>query len=242
MSVSLEHLARQLLQWSGSPQRSMDSGEARSSGIPALDALLPQRGLPPGTLLESLSEGAASGAAAVAFAALAHRVEADRSCVVIDAGGWFYPPAIHRLEKLLERTIVVHPANEGDALWALEQSLRCPEAGGVICRLGRVPPHAFRRLKLAVESGGGLGWLLRPAEHLRQPSWADVRLRVRPRPALPCGGNLPPEGRLLSLEVLSCRGRLAARSVELELDDVTGHVRLVPGVAPAAGAVRAARA
>lgn len=81
------------------------SKPAISSGLPALDRLLPHGGLRPGSLLEWLEPEAADGVAVAAGAtsyalAVGVRLQAasglppGRSLVVIDREGRFYPPAI----------------------------------------------------------------------------------------------------------------------------------------------------
>jgi hypothetical protein len=102
--------------------------------------------------------------------------------VVIDGRRDFYPPAAAALGIPLEQTVVVRPAKARDALWAWEQSLR---SGAVAVALGWVETlndRAFRRLQLAAETGGSLGFLLRPASCRAAPSWAEVRLLVRALP------------------------------------------------------------
>jgi hypothetical protein len=41
----------------------------------------------------------------------------------------------------------------------------------------------FRRLQLAAEAGGGLGFLVRPMACRAEPSWAAVRLGVSAQPS-----------------------------------------------------------
>jgi hypothetical protein len=156
-----------------------------STGIAALDALLPDGGISRGTLMEWLSEKAGGGAGTLAFTVAAQLMRADGACVVIDPAGTFYPPAIGKLADDFQRMIVVHPANGRDALWALEQSLCCRGVAVVVCRLGHafereLHHHAYRRLQLAAETGGAIGLLLRPARYRVHPTWADVRLLVEP--------------------------------------------------------------
>ena len=100
--------------------------------------------------------------------------------VVVDSRREFYPPAAAALGVPLERTVIVQPRNHADALWALEQSLRSGAAAVVLGWIGALPNAAFRRLQLAAETGGSLGFLLRPIGCRAQPSWAEMRLLVEP--------------------------------------------------------------
>lgn len=209
--------------------------ERRSTGVPALDGWLPERGLPRGTLVEWLSDRAAE---TLAFRIAAHLRRGDAPAVVVDPGRTFYPPAAVRLGIPAERLVVVHPATGADALWALEQTLACRGAGVVVAWLGEVDGRAFRRLQLAAERGHTTGMLLRPARCRAQPSWAEVRLLVRPRPGERAG---PERTRRIAVEMLHCRGSLR-EGLLLEIDDETGDVHPVPPLAAAAGAIHAAGA
>src|SRR5207253_5714804 len=103
--------------------------------------------------------------------------------VVIDDAGEFYPPAFANLGIPLDRTVFVRPRDARSSLWAWEQVLRC---GAVAVTLGQIDAATDRhlhRLQLAVETGGGLGFLLRPPASRGAPSKAAVRLRVKALPS-----------------------------------------------------------
>ena len=184
-SSAIQQLTQQLRRYERTLQPTADGNGVLSTGIAALDGLLPDGGISRGMLLEWLSEKTGGGAGTLAFTVAAQLMRADGTCVVIDPTASFYPPAIGKLGDDLQRMIVVHPANGGDALWALEQSLRCRGVAVVVCRLGQaferqLHNHAYRRLQLAAETGGAIGLLLRPARYRVHPTWADVRLLVEP--------------------------------------------------------------
>src|SRR5205085_6193640 len=80
----------------------------------------------------------------------------------------------------LDNLLVVRPREKADELWALDQALRCPAVAAVWGPVGELDDRALRRLQLAAEEGRGLGLLLREASVCGRPSWADVRLLVRP--------------------------------------------------------------
>jgi hypothetical protein len=103
----------------------------------------------------------------------------------------------------------------------------------VIGWLGRLPNQTYRRLQLAAESGGAMGFLLRPAAFRSGPSWADIRFQVESLPAKQIDA-----GRLLTIELVHCRGRAGEDNiVKLDIDDETGDVRLVPQLAAATDSI-----
>lgn len=249
-------------------QRDSLSSAARSlsTGIEALDRLLPEKGLACGTLSEWLFEGAGSGASWLALKIAVHGLARrhGRAVVLIDPAREFNPSAAAALGLNLDDVLVVHPRRAADNLWTLEQSLRCPAVAATLVPLERIDDRAFRRLQLAAETGGGLGFLLRPTAAQREPSWAAVRFLVVPQAAASDpfqnphlnsprereGRRLPPvhggtEGgptRRLRLTILSLHGGSAGASIELEIDDETGVVRVAPSLAAATAVQRAARA
>ncbi len=224
-----------------------------SSGCAALDRLLPQGRFVPGTLVEWLAAGPASGAGTLAFlvARQAAAGEQGGQVVVVDRQGEFYPPAARGLGLALTELIVVRPRNERDERWAVDQSLRCRGVAALVAWPERLDGRTFRRWQLAAEAGGCLGLLLRPERARREPSWAEARLWVEPRPSVGWGealrapplarplacssvGLAPhPTGRRVGVEVLHARGGATGRSVELEIDDATHAVRVAPPLAAA---------
>lgn len=218
----------------------LPAGESVSTGIPALDRLLPDGGLRGGMLLELLAAGRGSGAATLAVR-MAAGFQQQRETLIVDRTQSFSPPAITRLGMSLPRTVIVRPAGEADAIWSLEQSLRCRGVGVVIGQLGRMRDVVLRRLQLAAETGGTVGILLRPADCAGQTCWADVRWRISPRasPEKSQGAEIT---RRIDVELLQSRGRLFEGQAMLEFNDETGDVREVPQLAGAAEASRRAGA
>ena len=203
----------------------------------ALDRLLPGQGLAPGTLAEWLSEGDGTGAATLVFSVTGFVLRAGGSVVVIDGPREFYPPAAAALGMPLKHTVVVRPASAGEAVWALEQSLRSSAVRVALGWFDKLDDRAFRCLQLAAEIGGALGFLLRPAARRADPSWADVRLLVDPAPT-----PRTATGRRLRVELLRCRGGAGGKAIELELNHETGALCLDTPLAGAALPPRAAGA
>ncbi|HEV3024685.1 MAG TPA: hypothetical protein VGX76_19550 [Pirellulales bacterium] len=217
-----------------------------STGCAPLDRLLPAGGMSRGGLVEWLAADG-SGAAWLALAAARAACREHGPLVVVDGSGTFYPPAAALAAIALEEVLVVRAQQAGDEAWALDQALRSTGVGAVFCQSQRLHPRTVRRLQLAAESSGGLGLLVRPEAARQEPCWAEARLLVRPLPATkaklagessdvenPDAQTLSLVGRRLRVELLRARGAAGGRSVDLEIDDETGVVRLAAELAGAA--------
>jgi protein ImuA len=154
------------------------AGKCVSTGFDALDRLLVNGGLKRGSLIEWTGSGEGSGAATLALRVAANVLRQDGTFVVIDKAGEFYPVAVADLGIPLERTIVVRPESRTDALWAWEQSLRCPGVAVTFGWIDAIDDRVLRRLQLAVETGGEFGFLLRSPNGRSGASWAATRICV----------------------------------------------------------------
>jgi hypothetical protein len=99
----------------------------------------------------------------------------------IDTGGDFYPPAAAQLGLPLERLLIIHTKRNADALWVSEQALRCQAVAAVVLPIRTIDAYVSRRLQLAAETGGGLGFLLR-SDARGGHTFAATRLRIDPLP------------------------------------------------------------
>ena len=226
---------RQLCRGTASRTQS-DERPRLSMGIPSLDALLPHRGLECGSLVEWLVPVEGSGASILALQGVRATLDRQQVWAVVDPTGEFHAPAVQGWGISLESLLLLRTSSVPDAMWTVEQCLRCPAVGITWFHAEHLPDRVVQRWKIATESGNGLGVLFRPVTAARQASWADVRWRVQPRPAL------TNEGHRVRVELMSCRGAFAGDSVELDVNDATSDVRLVSAVAGATTAVRAAGA
>jgi protein ImuA len=227
--LQIEALRQQLAQWEGAAawRQSMEDPASLeriptlSSGCPALDRALPEKGFRPGTLVEWLFRGEGDGTATLVFRAAAGAFRGGGAVVVLDRMGEFYPLAAVAQGIEPARLIVVHPGNKADHTWALDQALRCPAVAAVVAWPesldGKLDGRTFRRLQLAAEQGGGVGLLIRPESVRRQPSWADVRLLVEPLPSTSPYGR----PRRMRVVLLRCRGGRGEQTVEVEIDHET---------------------
>ena len=148
-------------------------------GVPAIDAAL--GGGLPGAALHEVSAtpmhlGAAAGFA-LALAALAQERQGHKETLWIatDFGsletGALYGPGLDQFGLATERLLIARVARPVDALFAMEEALKCRALSAVIAELGEAPDlTATRRLSLAAKDHGGLGLILRqdPATRVKR--------------------------------------------------------------------------
>jgi protein ImuA len=217
-------LAEQLRELEGG-RFSAGGGEIISTGVTALDRLLPGGGLRRGTLVEWLGgtadgaveksfagAAAASGAGTLALVAAHSAMQAGGALVVFDRRKRFYPPAAIAWNIPLERLIVVRPSNAADEAWAVDQSLRSHGVAAVWLPLETADEHTLRRWQLAAESSGAMGLLMRGAEARSEPSWAELRLGIQPLSQATADRT-----RRLQVKLLRTRSGHADKTVEVEL-------------------------
>lgn len=218
---TVARLRNQLRLWERSCRAGLSTGfpdadpSTTSTGSPELDQLLPERGFPPGSVVEWIAEHSGGGAISLAWLTLKQAAQRPGWIVVVDPQSEFYPPAMGNLGVDLERVLVVRPRNEADALWAFDQALRSPGVVAAWMRRDRLREHDFRRLQLAAEAGQTLGLLTRPKQARSQPSWAYARLAVRAMPSIRHRG--------LEVEILRAAGTTPGARLGLELEEGTGR-------------------
>lgn len=153
-------------------------------GIDEIDDHLPGGGLIKGALHEVF---AADAGIATAFCALlAGRLvkDSEKASILwcerpwtLDAGA-LYGPALLQFGIDPMRLILVRTRRDSDALWAMEEGLRCSQIAAVVGELGDISLTASRRLQLAAEETGVTAMLLRSKENTPAPSAATTRWRL----------------------------------------------------------------
>lgn len=147
-----------------------------------------------------------------------------------------WPPGLAQFGLNPADLVLVRAGHWPDALWAMEEALRCPAVtGAILAGDGQMDLTATRRLQLAAETGGALGLLLQPDTTSAAHTAVTTRWRVG---SLSAGDGL--EDPRWLLELLRARGgrpggpwavtwRAAIGSLELDEAAVASEVRSVRG-------------
>lgn len=168
--------------------------KAWPTGHRQLDALLPGGGWPLGALTELVPVTEGIGEVAMLQGALKRLCEAKRHIVFVHPPYIPYAPALLGAGLPLPRVLWIDAADDEDAHWAAEQTLREGAAGAVLLWSAALADRPLRRLQLAAEAGESLAFIYRPAMTLQNASPAALRLVLRPAAGA------------LGVEVLKVRG------------------------------------
>jgi len=160
----------------------VEDGRLVGFDVASLDQAL-AGGLACGALHEIGPAAPLQGGAATGFAmALATRALRGRGQAVwiqsdfnITEAGALYGPGLDLMGLPMARLVVLRVPRPRDALWAMEEALKCRATGAVVaeCTSEDADLAATRRLALAAREGGGLGLILHPNAAPSHPSPAS---------------------------------------------------------------------
>ena len=134
-----------------------------------------------------------------------------------------WPPGLVPFGLTPESLILARAARWPEALWAMEEALRCPALGAAVLMAGSgqgLDLAATRRLHLAAEAGGVFGLLLRP-DGAAGASAARTRWHIAP-----LSSDAAPRWRLT---LLRQRGGAPAGPWNVSFEAATGSLRLEVG-------------
>ena len=226
-----------------------EDGRLVSFGIASLDQAL-AGGLACGALHEigpaaALQDGAVAGfAMALAARALGGHGQAvwiQPDFTVTEAGA-LYGPGLDLMGLPMERLVILRVPRPRDALWAMEEALKCRAVGAVVTEFAREAADltATRRLALAAREGGGFGLILHPnaapdsQSFCSHPTTASTRWEVASaRGARDRFGGLGPITFALSL-VKNRRGRTGQWHLSWDHHECTFATAISLPMAPAA--------
>jgi protein ImuA len=202
-SEQLSHLRRAIAEVEAFSE---DAG-SRALGVAAVDSAL-GGGLQSAALHEvsaaaPIHLGAMAGFA-LSVAALARTPHKQTLWITTDFGsletGALYGAGLTQFGLSTESLLVVPAARPVDALYAMEEGLKCRALGTVVAEFPDTPDlTATRRLALAARDGGAVGLLLRHKAS-SAPSVARTRWQVASAPSIPDDyGGLGPTAFTLTL-------------------------------------------
>jgi protein ImuA len=214
-------------------QTATSSKPVLSTGSTTLDRWLPQGGLPADGITQYIAEGDGSAAGSLSLIAVANRSQGP--IVVVARSNQFYPPSAAALGIPLDRLIWVRPTSRRDAVWSIDQALRCRSVACVWAMVDeRLDPRDARRIQLAAETGGTPAILVRPAAAARNRlNFASISFRVCIRSVDPArvpeslAATINPDP-IIRVTLDRCRGRVDAAQTYLQITRSARVVDLDP--------------
>jgi protein ImuA len=152
---------------------------AFTTGLKALDDLLPRGGFGRGVIHEVLSEPK-HGAPCFFPLLLARQATAHGAIVWSDPRRELYPPAVAGLGIPLDTFYFLHPRTSADQMWAIAECMGCKGVAATIAPIEKISRVEARRLQLAAERGGGIGILRRRLDKRASIYAAATRWLVGP--------------------------------------------------------------
>ncbi|TWU04480.1 hypothetical protein Pla52n_25210 [Stieleria varia] len=202
-----------------------------STGSSVLDTWLPGSGLPVHGVTQWVAQHESTGAASLSMIAAANRLRQVTQqhgrrlpLIIVDSDGMFYPPAAIALGVASQEMILVRPKRHTDLVWTIDQALRCDAVAGVWASIpSRLSDRDARRFQLAAESGRKPAFIVRGANALRAPSFADVQFHVDTAvvdASVARSGTADIDrSPMMRVTLQRCRGAMLGQSVCLSIDD-----------------------
>lgn len=160
------------------------------TGIREIDLSLPGSSFPLAAIHEFIADNAEDGAAASGFLSglLSGIANKDGYVVWIVKSLNVFPPSLKFFGLNPDRIIFIELPREKEALWAMEDALRCKGLAAVVCEVTDPDLTATRRMQIAVEKSGVTGFLLRMNPKKTGSTACVTRWHVKPLPSVLADG------------------------------------------------------
>lgn len=182
----IKELREKILVMEGFKSTSIDS-ESTDFGLNEMASAFPFRTFPTGAVHELISPSAACATATNGFVSglLSTLMKNNTSCLWISTKRSLFPLGLAYFGIEPDRVIFVDVRTDKEALWVMEQALKCNALAAVIAELGGEITFAqSQRLQLAVEESKVTGFLHRKRPGRENTLACVSRWKVRPAASL----------------------------------------------------------
>ena len=178
----IARLQRDILPLQG--YRSSLRSMAMDVGLGPIKNAFPNAAFPLGAIHEFCAAGVEETAASGGFIAgiLSALMRDGGAALWIGALPTVFPPALASFGIAPERIIFIDAKNHKDALWAMEEALKCNTLAAVVGELPEMNFTASRRLQLAVEQSRVTGFVLRRDPRYLHTTACIARWKIVPLP------------------------------------------------------------
>jgi protein ImuA len=184
----ISQLRKNLLQWEG--YKPPAAGARSLLGLGPVEAAFPNGVFPVAAVHELVcgsSEQAAAGGGLVT-GILSVLMQQGGICVWIGRARRLFAPALAVFGVEPHKVIFISLAKDKDALWVMEEALKCSGLKAVVCEVRELDFKQSQRLQLAVEQSRVTGFVLRNAAAQLGSTACAARWRVKPLPSADLNG------------------------------------------------------
>lgn len=183
----IERLQKDILQWEG--YRPPASDARNTLGLGSIEAAFPNGVFPVAAVHELVCGSAEQAAAGGGFVTgiLSTLLKQGGVGVWIGRSRRLFAPALTVFGVLPHKVIFISLTKDKDALWVMEEALKCVGLTAVICEVGELDFKQSRRLQLAVEQSRVTGFVLRNDTQLNSTACA-ARWQIRSLPSADLNG------------------------------------------------------
>lgn len=136
--------------------------EVRDMGLGIINQSFPNDTFPIAATHEFLSDTMQNGAASSGFiAALLSTLMSKGSCLWVSTRSGIFPPALQAFGVLPDQVIFINAPSNKEALWIMEEGLKCETLSAVVGEIRELGFTESRRLQLAVEQSRVTGFIHR---------------------------------------------------------------------------------
>ena len=184
----ISQLQKNILQWEG--YKPPPLGMQDAVGLGAIEAAFPNGIFPVGYVHEMVCGNAEQAAAGGGFITgiLSVLMQQGGVCVWIGRAKRLFAPALTVFGVEPHNVIFISLVKDKDALWVMEEALKCSGLTAVVCELQNLDFKQSRRLQLAVEQSRVTGFVLRNATDKLGSTACAARWRVKPVPSTDLNG------------------------------------------------------
>lgn len=136
---------------------------AAKLGLGQIEKAFPNNIFPSGAMHECISTSLGETAATAGFVAgvIGRLMHQNSACVWVSCNRGIFPPALKACGIAPERILFVDVKKEKEALWVMEEALKCEGLTAVVGEINNIDFKASRRLQLATEHSRVTGFILR---------------------------------------------------------------------------------
>lgn len=186
----INKLQKDILQWEGFASSRMPN--SAGIGLGPIESAFPNGIFPTGVIHEMLCPvpEQAAATAGVLSGILSSLMQQGGVCFWISLSRRIFPLALAAFNIEPDRLVFVDVKNEKEALWVMEESLKCEGLAAVVAEIGEISFAQSRRLQLAVENSKVTGFVLRTDISKLTTTTCVARWQITSLPGKP-EGELP---------------------------------------------------